>query len=85
VKRADIVIGALGVAHFVQPEWIKRGAAVLDVGITRVEGAEGKATLVGDIDPRVAEIAGWLSPNPGGVGPMTRAMLVKNVVDAASK
>jgi methylenetetrahydrofolate dehydrogenase (NADP+)/methenyltetrahydrofolate cyclohydrolase len=85
VKRADIVIGALGVAHFVQPEWIKPGAAVLDVGITRVEGPEGKATLVGDIDPRVAEIAGWLSPNPGGVGPMTRAMLVKNVVDAASK
>jgi len=85
VKRADIVIGALGVAHFVQPEWIKPGAAVLDVGITRVAGAEGKATLVGDIDPRVAEIAGWLSPNPGGVGPMTRAMLVKNVVDAASK
>lgn len=85
VKRADIVIGALGVAHFVQPEWIKPGAAVLDVGITRVEGADGKATLVGDVDPRVAEIAGWLSPNPGGVGPMTRAMLVKNVVDAASK
>ncbi|MFM6940083.1 MAG: bifunctional methylenetetrahydrofolate dehydrogenase/methenyltetrahydrofolate cyclohydrolase [Rhodoluna sp.] len=85
VKRADIVIGALGVAHFVQPEWIKPGAAVLDVGITRVEGEDGKATLVGDIDPRVAEIAGWLSPNPGGVGPMTRAMLVKNVVDAASK
>jgi methylenetetrahydrofolate dehydrogenase (NADP+)/methenyltetrahydrofolate cyclohydrolase len=85
VKRADIVVGALGVPHFVQPEWIKPGAAVLDVGITRIEGAEGKATLVGDIDPRVAEIAGWLSPNPGGVGPMTRAMLVKNVVDAASK
>lgn len=84
VKRADIVIGALGVAHFVQPEWIKPGAAVLDVGITRVEGQDGKATLVGDVDPRVAEIAGWLSPNPGGVGPMTRAMLVKNVVDAAS-
>ena len=85
VKRADIVIGALGVAHFVQPEWIKPGAAVLDVGITRVDGQDGKATLVGDIDPRVAEVAGWLSPNPGGVGPMTRAMLVKNVVDAASK
>jgi methylenetetrahydrofolate dehydrogenase (NADP+) / methenyltetrahydrofolate cyclohydrolase len=85
VKRADIVIGALGVAHFVQPEWIKPGAAVLDVGITRIEGEGGKATLVGDVDPRVAEIAGWLSPNPGGVGPMTRAMLVKNVVDAASR
>jgi methylenetetrahydrofolate dehydrogenase (NADP+)/methenyltetrahydrofolate cyclohydrolase len=83
IKRADIVVAALGVAHFVQPEWIKPGAAVLDVGITRVEGAEG-ATLVGDVDPRVAEVAGWLSPNPGGVGPMTRAMLVKNVVDRAS-
>lgn len=79
VKCADIVIAALGVAHFVQPEWIKPGAAVLDVGITRVDNK-----LVGDVDPGVAAIAGWLSPNPGGVGPMTRAMLVKNVVDAAS-
>ena len=87
VKRADIVIAALGVAHFVQPEWIKPGAAGLDVGITRVEAtsADDKARLVGDVDPRVAEVAGWLSPNPGGVGPMTRAMLVKNVVDAASR
>ena len=85
VKRADIVVAALGVAHFVQPEWIKPGAAVLDVGITRVEGADGKAKLVGDVAPGVEEIAGWLSPNPGGVGPMTRAMLVKNVVDSASR
>ena len=85
VRRADIVVAALGVAHFVQPDWINPGAAVLDVGITRVEGQDGKASLVGDVDPRVAEIAGWLSPNPGGVGPMTRAMLVKNVVDAASR
>ena len=83
VKRADIVIAALGVAHFVQPEWVKPGAAVLDVGISRVEGIDG-ASVVGDVDPRVAEVAGWLSPNPGGVGPMTRAMLVKNVVDRAS-
>jgi methylenetetrahydrofolate dehydrogenase (NADP+)/methenyltetrahydrofolate cyclohydrolase len=85
VKRADIVVAALGVAHFVQPEWIKPGAAVLDVGITRVEGENGKATLVGDVDPGVAAVAGWLSPNPGGVGPMTRAMLVKNVVDTATR
>ena len=85
VKRADIVVAALGVAHFVQPEWIKPGAAVLDVGITRVEGADGKAKLVGDVAPGVEDIAGWLSPNPGGVGPMTRAMLVKNVVDSASR
>ena len=85
VRRADIVVAAVGVAHFVQPEWVKPGAAVLDVGITRVEGHDGKATLVGDVDPRVAEVAGYFSPNPGGVGPMTRAMLVKNVVDSASR
>ena len=85
IRRADIVVAALGVAHFVQPEWIKPGAAVLDVGITRIVDAEGNATLVGDVDPGVEAVAGWLSPNPGGVGPMTRAMLVKNVVDAASR
>ena len=82
VKRADIVVAALGVAHFVQPNWIKPGAAVLDVGVTRLEGS---GTLAGDIHPDVANVAGWLSPNPGGVGPMTRAMLVKNVVEAASR
>ena len=85
VKRADIVIAALGVSHFVQPEWIKPGAAVLDVGITRVVDTDGKAKLVGDVAPGVDQVAGWLSPNPGGVGPMTRAMLVKNVVDSASR
>jgi methylenetetrahydrofolate dehydrogenase (NADP+)/methenyltetrahydrofolate cyclohydrolase len=53
------------------------------VGISRVDGIDG-ASVLGDVDPRVAEVAGWLSPNPGGVGPMTRAMLVKNVVDRAS-
>lgn len=84
IKRADIVIAAVGVAHFVQPEWIKPGAAVLDVGVTRVETAEG-AKLLGDVHPDVINVAGYLSPNPGGVGPMTRAMLVKNVVDSASR
>lgn len=79
VRRADIVVAALGQPHFVKPEWIKPGAAVLDVGITRVA-----AGLVGDVDPAVAEVAGYLSPNPGGVGPMTRAMLVANVVRAVS-
>lgn len=79
VKRADIVIAALGSPHFVKADWIKPGAAVLDVGITRAE-----AGLVGDVDPSVASVAGYLSPNPGGVGPMTRAMLVRNVVKAAS-
>ena len=85
VKRADIVIAALGVAHFVQPAWIKPGAAVLDVGITRVDGKDGKAVLAGDVHPDVASVAGYLSPNPGGVGPMTRAMLDKNIVDAAAR
>ena len=83
VKRADIVVAAVGVAHFVKADWIKSGAVVLDVGITRTE-ANGVASLVGDVDPKVAEVAGYLSPNPGGVGPMTRAMLVKNVVDRAA-
>lgn len=78
VRRADIVVAALGQPHFVKPEWIKPGAAVLDVGITRTQ-----AGLTGDVDPRVTEVAGWFSPNPGGVGPMTRAMLLKNVVLAA--
>ncbi|GAA1810208.1 bifunctional methylenetetrahydrofolate dehydrogenase/methenyltetrahydrofolate cyclohydrolase [Agromyces neolithicus] len=84
VRRADIVVAAVGVPHLVKPEWIKRGAAVLDVGITRVQDEEtGKGRLTGDVDPAVASVAGHLSPNPGGVGPMTRAMLLANVVKAA--
>ena len=79
VRRADIVVAAIGQPHFVKSDWIKPGAAVLDVGITRVDG-----NLVGDVDPAVMEVAGYVSPNPGGVGPMTRAMLLKNVVLAAS-
>ena len=86
VKRADIVVAAVGVPHLIRPEWVKPGAAVLDVGITRVENpASGVARLLGDVDPACAEVAGFLSPNPRGVGPMTRAMLVSNVVDAAER
>ena len=85
IKRADIVVAAVGVAHFVQPEWIKEGAAVLDVGITRHINEDGSSVLLGDVHPDVINTAGYLSPNPGGVGPMTRAMLVKNVVDSASR
>ena len=86
VRRADIVVAAVGQPHLVQAEWIKPGAAVLDVGVTRVGTTEsGKAKLAGDVDPAVAEVAGWLSPNPGGVGPMTRAMLVANVVETAER
>jgi methylenetetrahydrofolate dehydrogenase (NADP+)/methenyltetrahydrofolate cyclohydrolase len=83
VRRADIVVAAVGVPNLVKADWVKPGATVLDVGITRVEDGAG-AKLVGDVDPQVAAVAGYLSPNPGGVGPMTRAMLVKNVVDSAS-
>ncbi|HEY2643612.1 MAG TPA: bifunctional methylenetetrahydrofolate dehydrogenase/methenyltetrahydrofolate cyclohydrolase [Galbitalea sp.] len=86
VRRADIVVAAVGVPHLVKPDWIKPGAAVLDVGVTRVGMTEsGKAKLAGDVDPAVADVAGYLSPNPGGVGPMTRAMLLQNVVLAAER
>jgi methylenetetrahydrofolate dehydrogenase (NADP+)/methenyltetrahydrofolate cyclohydrolase len=84
VRRADIVVAAVGVPHMVKADWVKPGAAVLDVGITRVADEEtGKGKLTGDVDPAVASVAGHLSPNPGGVGPMTRAMLLANVVKAA--
>lgn len=86
VRRADIVVAAVGVPGLIAADWIKPGAAVLDVGITRVENPEtGKAKLTGDVAPEVAEVAGWLSPVPGGVGPMTRAMLIHNVVTAAER
>ncbi|MEO6826729.1 MAG: bifunctional methylenetetrahydrofolate dehydrogenase/methenyltetrahydrofolate cyclohydrolase [Microbacteriaceae bacterium] len=86
VRRADIVVAAVGVPHLVKADWIKPGAAVLDVGVTRVENPEtGKSKLLGDVDPGVIEVAGYLSPNPRGVGPMTRAMLLANVVEAAER
>lgn len=81
LQSADVIVAAIGVPHFVKPEWVKKGAAVLDVGITRV--SEG--ILAGDVDPAVSEVAGYFSPNPGGVGPMTRAMLLQNVVQLANK
>jgi methylenetetrahydrofolate dehydrogenase (NADP+)/methenyltetrahydrofolate cyclohydrolase len=84
VRQADIVVAALGVPHFVKAEWIKPGAVILDVGITRVD-SKGETTLVGDVDPGVFNVAGFVSPNPGGVGPMTRAMLVRNVVRSAGR
>ncbi|TXN32634.1 bifunctional methylenetetrahydrofolate dehydrogenase/methenyltetrahydrofolate cyclohydrolase [Lacisediminihabitans profunda] len=86
VRRADIVVAAVGVPGLVKADWVKPGAAVLDVGITRrVNEVTGKAKLIGDVDPEVAEVAGFLSPVPGGVGPMTRAMLMANVVAAAER
>lgn len=86
LRRADVIIAAAGVAGIVRPEHVKPGAVVLDVGISRVLDPEtGKASLRGDVDPAVADVVGWLSPNPGGVGPMTRAMLLANVVNAARR
>ena len=84
VRNSDIVIAAVGVPNFVKPDWVRKGAAVLDVGITRV-GDGSFAKLIGDVEKAVSEVAGFLSPNPGGVGPMTRAMLLKNVVQMASR
>ncbi|AUS79273.1 bifunctional methylenetetrahydrofolate dehydrogenase/methenyltetrahydrofolate cyclohydrolase [Actinoalloteichus sp. AHMU CJ021] len=80
LRRADVVVAAAGVPGLVRPDSIKPGAAVLDVGITRT--AEG---LVGDVAPETRETAGYLAPMPGGVGPMTRAMLLLNVVEAAER
>lgn len=76
--NADIVIAAAGVPHLVKAKMIKKGAALVDVGITRTENG-----LVGDIDPQVKDVAGFFSPMPGGTGPMTRAMLLTNVVERA--
>ncbi|WP_111720704.1 bifunctional methylenetetrahydrofolate dehydrogenase/methenyltetrahydrofolate cyclohydrolase [Homoserinimonas sp. OAct 916] len=86
VRQADIVVAAVGVPRMIRPEWVKPGAAVLDVGITRVVDEEtGKTKLRGDVHPDVAEVAGFLTPMPGGVGPMTRAMLLENVVGSAER
>ncbi len=80
VRRADIVIAAAGSPSLITADMVKPGAAVLDAGVSRVDGR-----IAGDVAPDVAEVAGYLSPNPGGVGPMTRAMLLSNVVEAAER
>jgi methylenetetrahydrofolate dehydrogenase (NADP+)/methenyltetrahydrofolate cyclohydrolase len=78
-RNADIVVAAIGQAHFLNASMIKEGAAIIDVGISRTD-----AGLLGDVHPDVMQKAGFVAPMPGGVGPMTRAMLVTNVVDACS-
>lgn len=80
VRRADIVIAAAGVPGIVTKDMVKPGAAVLDVGVSRVDGK-----IAGDVAKDVADVAGFMAPNPGGAGPMTRAMLLANVVEAAEK
>lgn len=79
-RNADVVVAGAGVPGLITPDMVKPGAAVLDVGVTRTDSG-----LVGDVAPGVDEVAGYLSPNPGGVGPMTRAMLLVNVVEAAER
>jgi methylenetetrahydrofolate dehydrogenase (NADP+) / methenyltetrahydrofolate cyclohydrolase len=79
-RRADIIVAAAGVPNLITAEMVMPGAAVLDVGVSRGEGG-----LAGDVADDVRDIAGWVSPNPGGVGPMTRAMLLSNVVAAAER
>ena len=79
-RRADVVVAAAGVPDIITPDMVKPGAAVLDVGVARRDGK-----IAGDVHKDVAEVAGYLTPNPGGVGPMTRAMLLSNVVEAAER
>ena len=78
MKHADIVVAAIGSAHFIKPGMVKDGATVIDVGITRTD-----QTLVGDVDPAVAQSVSAFAPMPGGVGPMTRAMLLNNIIELA--
>ena len=85
-RRADVLVAAAGVPGIVTADLVKPGAAVLDVGITRVvDESTGRTRLVGDVAPEAREVAGWVAPMPGGVGPMTRAMLLANVVEAAER
>ena len=78
LKSADVIIAAIGKAHFIKPRIIKTGAVVIDVGITRID-----SQLLGDVDPAITSVSGYFAPMPGGVGPMTRAMLLSNLLELA--
>jgi methylenetetrahydrofolate dehydrogenase (NADP+)/methenyltetrahydrofolate cyclohydrolase len=85
-READVLIAAAGVPELVKADWVKPGAIVVDVGLSRVPGPDGKMKTVGDVAfDEVSRVAGWVSPVPGGVGPMTVAMLLHNVVEAAER
>jgi methylenetetrahydrofolate dehydrogenase (NADP+)/methenyltetrahydrofolate cyclohydrolase len=84
VRGADLVVAAVGRPEMVKRDWIKPGAIVIDVGINRITGPDGKGRLVGDVAyAECAEVAGFITPVPGGVGPMTIACLLQNTVEAA--
>lgn len=86
LRRADVIVAAAGVAGLVTADNVKPGAVVLDVGVSRIEDpVTGKSVVAGDVAPEVAEVAAWISPNPGGVGPLTRALLLQNVVETAER
>lgn len=86
LKRADVVVAAAGVKHVIDPADLKPGVVVLDVGVTREVNPEtGKAKIYGDVAPGIEDVASWYSPNPGGVGPMTRVELLQNVVLSAEQ
>jgi methylenetetrahydrofolate dehydrogenase (NADP+)/methenyltetrahydrofolate cyclohydrolase len=82
-RSADVLVAAAGVPGLVTREWVKPGSVVVDVGINRITGPDGAVRTVGDVDAAASDVAGWLSPVPGGVGPMTVAMLLRNVCEAA--
>jgi methylenetetrahydrofolate dehydrogenase (NADP+)/methenyltetrahydrofolate cyclohydrolase len=85
-RNADVIVAAAGVPGILTADLVKPGAVVVDVGVSRVSDPEtGKSRIAGDVDAGVAEVAAWVSPNPGGVGPMTRAMLLANVVESAER
>ncbi len=85
LRRADVIVAAAGSASIVSAKDVKPGAIVLDVGVSRVTRADGTSAIAGDVDEDVKDVAAWVSPNPGGVGPMTRALLLTNVVEMAER
>lgn len=85
LRQADVIVAAAGSPSIVTASNVKPGAIVLDVGVSRVTNPDGTTRIAGDVDDDVREVAAWVSPNPGGVGPMTRALLLKNVVEMAER
>lgn len=85
LRRADVIVAAAGSASIVSAADVKPGATVLDVGVSRVMRGDGTSMIAGDVDADVSGVAAWVSPNPGGVGPMTRALLLTNVVEMAER
>lgn len=86
MRSADVIVAAMGSAHFVKPDDVRPDAVLVDVGVSRVTDPEtGKSRILGDVDPAAREVCAAYTPNPGGVGPMTRAMLLSNVVDIAER